>query len=195
MEEGKGKRKIKSEERDMENVSNFTQLRSWGCGEDSEITLNDVKMMFQNMISVLEYKLYIIDDTADGSEVFHNSEFPVLRLCSENPAYMNIYIYKYVAEGNVIIGMSATGKGEQIAAPDLQKFYKKAWGHITTIKHDMKKVKKRFGTAEAVAYGVGGAIGCSAVLIAKGVKSYFAIQKRMKEKWHSILSRWKWETS
>ncbi len=173
MEEGKGKRKIKSEERDMENVSNFTQLRSWGCGEDSEITLNDVKMMFQNMISVLEYKLYIIDDTADGSEVFHNSEFPVLRLCSENPAYMNIYIYKYVAEGNVIIGMSATGKGEQIAAPDLQKFYKKAWGHITTIKHDMKKVKKRFGTAEAVAYGVGGAIGCSAVLIAKGVKKLF----------------------
>ena len=76
----------------MANVSNFTQLRSWGCGEDSEITLNDVKMMFQNMISVPEYKLYIINDTADGSEVFHNSEFPVLRLCSENPAYMNIYI-------------------------------------------------------------------------------------------------------
>ena len=95
----------------MANVSNFTQLRNWGCGEDSEITLNDVKMMFENMISVLEYKLYIINDTADGSEVFHNSEFPVLRLCSENPAYMNIYIYKYVAEGNVIIGMSATGKG------------------------------------------------------------------------------------
>ena len=109
----------------MANVSNFTQLRSWGCGEDSEITLNDVKMMFQNMISVLEYKLYIINDTADGSEVFHNSEFPVLRLCSENPAYMNIYIYKYVAEGNVIIGMSATGKGSKLLLRICRSFIKR----------------------------------------------------------------------
>ena len=155
----------------MYKSKDFVELRNWILEDDSVVSVEEIKRLFEELISAANISAYVGDITIDG-------KFPAIAIYSiTNDRYMGIYVY---CQGNTI-GMALEGKGEQIKATDLVKLYYKAAGALSGAYGGYRKSKdimRRFGlggTGSAIGAGVGVAAGAAiaggAKLIAKGVKA------------------------
>lgn len=146
----------------MYRTEDFTRLRLWDCGQDADITLDDVETVFKDLaIAIGDSKVYVWTDTVDAKKELGISEYTVLRIRHENSAYLPIFVMLFQQGNNTCIAMGTSGKGEQIKAPELQKLYVQAAGSVyntyARIKYGAnmgKSLAARFG-----ATGVGTSIG------------------------------------
>ena len=146
----------------MYRTEDFTRLRLWDCGQDADITLDDVETVFKDLaIAIGDSKIYVWTDTVDAKKELGISEYPVLRIRHENSAYLPIFVMLFQQGKNTCIAMGTSGKCEQIKAPELQKLYVQAAGAVyntyARIKYGAnigKSLAARFG-----ATGVGTSIG------------------------------------
>lgn len=146
----------------MYRTEDFTRLRLWDCGQDADITLDDVETVFKDLaIAIGDSKVSVWTDTVDAKKELGISEYPVLRIRHENSAYLPIFVMLFQQGKNTCIAMGTSGKGEQIKASELQKLYVQAAGAVyntyARIKYGAnmgKSLAARFG-----ATGVGTSIG------------------------------------
>ena len=170
----------------MYRTEDFTRLRLWDCGQDADITLDDVETVFKDLaIAIGDSKVYVWTDTVDAKKELGISEYPVLRIRHENSAYLPIFVMLFQQGNNTCIAMGTSGKGEQIKAPELQKLYVQAAGSVyntyAMIKHSAnmgRSLTARLGGSgrgAAISAGLvtatGAAVAGSIKLAVKGIKA------------------------
>ncbi len=169
----------------MYKTEEFTRLRLWDCGQDMSITLADVKNVFSELVEAIgDSKIFVYQDKVDAKKDMGIPEYPVLRIQSENGAYMPIFVMLFQRGNSTCIAMGTSGKGEQIKATELQKLYVQAAGSVyntySRIKFSANKgrgLAARFGmsgTSGAISAGLaaatGAAVAGSIKMAVKGIK-------------------------
>ena len=169
----------------MYKLEDFTQLRLWDCGEDAGINLDDVENVFKELADAIgNSEIFVWQDTIDARKELGNSQYPVFYISNKNSKYLPIFVVLFRKGKNTFIAMGASGKGEQVKAPDLQKLYVRASGSVYNTYSKIKPganrgrgIASRFGmsgTSGAIGAGVaaatGAAVAGSIKLAAKGIR-------------------------
>lgn len=91
-------------------------LRKWGLGKDVEITAEEIKAMFNDVITAGGYNMmaYVVE---------YNGESIVKIKSDANADYMPVSSEIYKEKGETGVFSYVTGKGEQIKAKELEKLY------------------------------------------------------------------------
>ena len=144
-------------------------LRNWGIGKDVEITNEEIKDMFNDIINAGGYNM-------EADITNYNGDSVVVIRSNVNISYMPVFseIYRE-KEGNGVFSF-VVGKGEQVKAKELEKLYYKAMGEWHRFVYGVntgKVIAARFGiNTKAVGIGVG--TGYAASLAIRGTFKLFA---------------------
>lgn len=165
-------------------------LRKWGLGKDVEITAEEIKAMFNDVITAGGYNMmaYVVE---------YNGESIVKIKSDANADYMPVSSEIYKEKGETGVFSYVTGKGEQIKAKELEKLYYKAMGEWHNFRYGVNKGKAiaaRFGMS-AKAAGIGAGAGYAAGLAIRGTFKLFAkgfkLLMRDKEKYEKEMAFYK----
>jgi len=133
-------------------------LREWDLGKGSNITLADLKEALQDIIDAAGMSILSVHEAS-------NRNIPAIAIYGASQ-YMPVYHY---LNGNSVM-VSVVGKGEQIRAEDLEKFYSKAagaWYKYQYAKNTGRSFAMRFG-ASGTAAGISAGITAATTMALKG---------------------------
>lgn len=152
-------------------ANNLTYIRRWEFSRNTEPTLSELETGFKETLEALDSDIRIqVNDST-------------LVLRSPNAQYMSVLIDCGTVDGKPVVDMSVSGKGEQIKASELEKYYVKSLGAMNRFLNSVNKVDyfRQLTHAKGLAYGVGAVVGStiggSVRLIAKGVKALLRDQE------------------
>ena len=138
-------------------------IRVWDLGNDNSISLEDVKVAFQDIVAATDLPISVGNSNSLGFNT-------VVIQSSNNTQYMPVHNYLQHEGGSLLLVTSVAGKGPEVKAEELEKLYYKAVGAWSDFKYGLEKgkqVARYFGNSTRAA-GIAGGIGAATGLAIRG---------------------------
>lgn len=161
-------------------------LRSWQMESNYDVTFDELKSAIEELIKGIDAKI----------AVDYSSQLGQKSIALFQGQYMPVHFYFTREKGINYIVTSVIGKGNQVKATDLEKFYYKAVGSLSTFLYatdkgiGIAKTIKSISAVHGIAGGVGAATGLAIrgtfKLAAKGLR----VLMRDKEAWDNEMAHY-----
>lgn len=152
-----------------------TYLRRWEFAKGTEPTFDALKESFEEMLKALDLP---------GIHMWADEEKLVFR--GMGP-YMPVAVWLGTADGKPVVEMAVSGKGEQIRAQDLEKYFVRSIGAVNRFLASMDRAElfRQQYLTKGAAFGAGAIVGAvtskvvvgSVKLVAKGVRALLRDQE------------------
>lgn len=159
----------------MATSRNTTCLRRWAFVKGKEPTFDALKENFEEMLKALN--LPDVHMRADEEKLVFRGMGP----------YMPVAVWLEMVDGKPVVEMAVSGKGEQIRAQDLEKYFVRSIGAVDRFLASMDRAElfRQKYLTKGAAFGVGAVAGAamskavvgSVKLVAKGVRALLRDQE------------------